>query len=303
MVNPSLSVRQALADGDCLADKKELFGPLKLMYDSLVATGARRGGRERAFGLLPDCCLWTACAAPLARGALSCNPLAATPATTTTTTNLTPPSNLQHQSHATTNTTTPQPITIQATSRPPTRACSTCCARSSASASRSCASTSARSRRATPTSWTRSRRTSRWARTPSGRRSGGSSEAARCMGGRMHAEAHAHGGAAGAWAEGACAWGARMRMEVQCTSTTLPAALEPNTPPTPPTQNAKHQPPNQIKNKVPARRAARPPPALPARHGHDRRRARGRGHLPVSRGERVKAFVSFLLEGAGRREG
>lgn len=50
MVNPSLSVRQALADGDCLADKRELFGPLKLMYDSLVATGARRGEEGEGFG-------------------------------------------------------------------------------------------------------------------------------------------------------------------------------------------------------------------------------------------------------------
>ncbi|GBF96435.1 phosphoenolpyruvate carboxylase [Raphidocelis subcapitata] len=39
MVNPNLSVRAALAEADCFVDKKELFEPLKLMYDSLVATG------------------------------------------------------------------------------------------------------------------------------------------------------------------------------------------------------------------------------------------------------------------------
>lgn len=43
MVNPNISVRAALAEGDCLVDKAEVFAPLKLMYDSLVATGARCG--------------------------------------------------------------------------------------------------------------------------------------------------------------------------------------------------------------------------------------------------------------------
>jgi hypothetical protein len=41
MVNPNISVRAALAEGDCLVDKAEVFAPLKLMYDSLVATGER----------------------------------------------------------------------------------------------------------------------------------------------------------------------------------------------------------------------------------------------------------------------
>jgi hypothetical protein len=39
MINPNISVRQALAESDCFVDKKELFEPLKLMYDSLIATG------------------------------------------------------------------------------------------------------------------------------------------------------------------------------------------------------------------------------------------------------------------------
>jgi hypothetical protein len=44
MVNPHLSVRQSLTEADCFIDKGELFTPLKLMYDSLVATGGFLGG-------------------------------------------------------------------------------------------------------------------------------------------------------------------------------------------------------------------------------------------------------------------
>ena len=40
MVNPALSVKASLEASDCFIEKEELFGPLKLMYDSLIATGA-----------------------------------------------------------------------------------------------------------------------------------------------------------------------------------------------------------------------------------------------------------------------
>lgn len=39
LIHPQMGVRQALEDNDCFLNKSELFEPLKLMYESLLATG------------------------------------------------------------------------------------------------------------------------------------------------------------------------------------------------------------------------------------------------------------------------
>jgi hypothetical protein len=61
MINPSINVRTALSESDCFADKQELFEPLKLMYDSLVATGEEGPGWAGGGGGI-------GCRAPGARG-------------------------------------------------------------------------------------------------------------------------------------------------------------------------------------------------------------------------------------------